>query len=206
MKRKRSLNKEKRESILKAAISEFYERGYESSSMDIVAKNANVSKATIYNHFENKEELFFAITDIFMNRFKKAFDFTYNKNKGIKEQLLDIAKKEISFLSYKENITLIQIVTAILIQKNEIGVKLLNQTCKDSEINIIMTKNFLEEAKKDGKLFFDDSEFVARQFIGMIKSFAFYPQLYGAPLLQEKQKNELIVKSVHMILTLYKSN
>lgn len=58
MKRNRPLNQEKREAIIKAAIEEFYTKGYEGSSMDTVSKAANVSKATVYNHFQNKELLF----------------------------------------------------------------------------------------------------------------------------------------------------
>ncbi len=203
MKRNRPLNQEKRDAIIKASINEFYQKGYEASSMDTIAKEANVSKATVYNHFNTKEELFFNIAQIFMDKFEKSFQYTYSKDKDIKEQLKDIAKKEIEFLSIQENITLIQIVTVMLIQRNEIGIKLIEQK-NGKEINIEMTKKWLEDAKADKKLNFDDPYFVAKQFIGMIKSFAFYPQLYGAPLINKKEADTLIEKSVEMILSQYK--
>lgn len=48
----------KHECILAAAQKIFMEMGYGAASMDAVAARANVSKATIYTHFENKRDLF----------------------------------------------------------------------------------------------------------------------------------------------------
>ena len=48
----------KRESILVAAREIFLEMGYAAANMDSVAARANVSKATIYAHFDNKRALF----------------------------------------------------------------------------------------------------------------------------------------------------
>ena len=46
----------KSEMMLEAARRLFAEVGYEAASMDLVAKTAGVSKATLYAHFESKEE------------------------------------------------------------------------------------------------------------------------------------------------------
>lgn len=51
----------KREAILDAAQQCFLEHGYSNTSMDMVAGKATVSKATIYAHFQSKDELFGAI-------------------------------------------------------------------------------------------------------------------------------------------------
>ncbi|MBL4822196.1 MAG: TetR/AcrR family transcriptional regulator [Colwellia sp.] len=57
---KRSKNEVKRKQILTAAVSLFTEQGYAATSMDIIAKNADVSKQTVYSHFGSKDELFSA--------------------------------------------------------------------------------------------------------------------------------------------------
>ena len=49
--------------MLKAAQRLFAEAGYEGVSMDLVAKTAGVSKATLYAHFESKEKLFAEILE-----------------------------------------------------------------------------------------------------------------------------------------------
>ena len=47
----------KKKLIADAARDLFFERGYETTSMDEVARHAGVSKATVYVHFESKEKL-----------------------------------------------------------------------------------------------------------------------------------------------------
>jgi AcrR family transcriptional regulator len=53
----------KREQIVKAALKVFLENGYAATSMNRVADEAGVIKATIYSHFKDKEQLFVAIIE-----------------------------------------------------------------------------------------------------------------------------------------------
>lgn len=48
----------KRDGIIQAASDMFMSEGYSLTSMEAVAKKADVSKLTIYSHFKNKDELF----------------------------------------------------------------------------------------------------------------------------------------------------
>ncbi len=50
----------KRRAIVEAAHARFLSEGYD-TSVDAIALDANVSKATVYNHFESKEALFVAV-------------------------------------------------------------------------------------------------------------------------------------------------
>ena len=54
---------EKRDKILDAASCLFLEQGFSPTSMDMVAKKAEVSKQTVYSHFSNKDALFIAVID-----------------------------------------------------------------------------------------------------------------------------------------------
>lgn len=45
------------ETVLRAALELFAERGIDATSMDAIARASGVSKATIYNHWPNKEAL-----------------------------------------------------------------------------------------------------------------------------------------------------
>ncbi len=47
--------------LLCAALDLFVERGYVATRLDDVAKNAGVSKGTLYLYFANKEDLFKAV-------------------------------------------------------------------------------------------------------------------------------------------------
>ena len=54
----------KREQILEGAREVFRDQGFEGASVDDIARHANVSKATLYNHFCDKAGLFRAYVDI----------------------------------------------------------------------------------------------------------------------------------------------
>ncbi len=56
--RGRPKSTKKRRQILKSGADLFLSHGYDKTSMDSVAKDAGVSKQTLYSHFANKEQLF----------------------------------------------------------------------------------------------------------------------------------------------------
>ena len=53
-----SLNPEKKRQILMGALREFLALGYAGTSVDRIAKAAQVSKPTVYTYFQSKENLF----------------------------------------------------------------------------------------------------------------------------------------------------
>ena len=59
----------KAEAVLAAAERAFLEHGFGAVSMDTIAREAGVSKATVYAHFANKEQLFGAVIAAVSERF-----------------------------------------------------------------------------------------------------------------------------------------
>ena len=55
------LKDEIRENILKAALQEFFEKGYKSAAMRHIATQAKIPTGLIYSYYENKEALFEAV-------------------------------------------------------------------------------------------------------------------------------------------------
>lgn len=49
---------QRRNSLLNAALNEFFEKGFNAARMEDIAKQANVSKGTLYLYFDNKQSLF----------------------------------------------------------------------------------------------------------------------------------------------------
>jgi len=56
--------------ILAAAEKVFCLKGYEDASMDEIAKKAQFTKRTVYQYFENKDDLYFAVV---LKGFNKLF-------------------------------------------------------------------------------------------------------------------------------------
>jgi AcrR family transcriptional regulator len=59
----RTKSEARRETMLAVAAETFLENGYERTSMSVIAEKLGGSKATLYNYFKSKEELFLAVLD-----------------------------------------------------------------------------------------------------------------------------------------------
>ncbi|OHX12573.1 TetR/AcrR family transcriptional regulator [Chromobacterium sphagni] len=57
----RTKSESKRQALVAAATEVFIERGYEAASMSEISSRAGGSKATLYNYFSSKEELFLMV-------------------------------------------------------------------------------------------------------------------------------------------------
>ncbi|KZZ84530.1 TetR/AcrR family transcriptional regulator [Bacillus sp. SJS] len=65
---------DRKQLIIEAATKSFTQFGYKATTMDLVAKHANVAKGTIYTFFKNKEELFDEIITTLLAEIKHAAD------------------------------------------------------------------------------------------------------------------------------------
>ena len=77
MEEEKSLNRKEREKlyrrkeIIYAAVKLFSEKGYEHSTLDEIAEASEFGKGTIYNYFQNKEEIYLAVVDEIMENHSK---------------------------------------------------------------------------------------------------------------------------------------
>lgn len=93
------LKDRKRKSIMTAAFSLFSEYGIKNVKIADIAKKADVSQVTIYNHFENKEHLFREV----------IIDYTIEKYGQYKQLLLN---QDLSFVERIEQYILDKIKSA----------------------------------------------------------------------------------------------
>ena len=78
---------EKRKEIVAGAIEAFQQEGYERASMDLVAKLAGASKRTVYNHFESKKDLLWAVIGELMAGQQEMKQITYSAEDSLESQL-----------------------------------------------------------------------------------------------------------------------
>ncbi|KIS44757.1 TetR/AcrR family transcriptional regulator [Kosakonia radicincitans] len=88
----RTLTEERRQAIIQAAVEVFQEQGYERTSMNEVARRVGGSKATLYNYFASKEELFAAVVRTFSTQF-------------LTQAASELASAESQLLSLEEKLT-----------------------------------------------------------------------------------------------------
>lgn len=86
----KSLDIPRNEIILQAAARLFIENGFQKVSIDDVANEAGVTKATVYYYFESKVVLYKESIISLMSRIKKTIDTFMSSNKPLYDRLMDV--------------------------------------------------------------------------------------------------------------------
>lgn len=88
----------KRLKILESATRRFAEVGYEAASMDGLAAAAGVSKGSLYDYFQNKEDLFYACFEWFEGRVMSASLAHMRDGEGARARLVNFADASVRAL------------------------------------------------------------------------------------------------------------
>ena len=174
----RTLTEQKREDILKAALNEFDARGFRETSMDRIAQTAQVSKRTVYNHFESKEALFDAIADKLSQRVQVVTAYAYDPDRPIDQQLRRIGEQMLDMLAAPSFISLARVTLAEMLRSPDLARKTY-ELFRERQSGLAV---WLGQATADGRLAIADPVWAADQYFGLIKSFAFWPQILWRPL------------------------
>ena len=99
----RVIREAKRNQIMDSALTLFAEKGFSATSINMIAKEAHISKGLIYNYFDSKEELIKVMLISGFNEFINVFDtnkdgvLTEEEFEDFINQTLDILKTNITF-------------------------------------------------------------------------------------------------------------
>ena len=145
---KRELGKKQRAlKILDAAETVFFKEGQEEATMDDVAEEANVSKATLYVYFKSKDELFLAIAKrghvVLQQMFQDAVNSTDTGMKAVREIGVAFFKFSREYRHYYKFTSFFEL-------------KHITEVSEEAMRMLLDTMNILEESiergKKDGSI------------------------------------------------------
>lgn len=196
------LTDRKREAIVQAAIDAFRSTGFDATSMDKIAASAGVSKRTVYNHFPSKDELFAEILLQLWHSSIALISVPYSAERPLREQLLELVKQKLRLLDDSNFIDLARVAIAETIHAPE---RARNMLARVAEREEGMTA-WLRAAIADGRLKPVDPEFASLQLQGLLKTFAFWPQVtLSYPPLSGDAQQHLADSTVDMFLGYYAS-
>jgi TetR/AcrR family transcriptional regulator of autoinduction and epiphytic fitness len=171
----KKLTEIKREQIIQAAKDEFRDNGFAATSMDRIAKAAQVSKRTVYNHFESKEILFGVIAKEICTTFSSASNIPYKPNEPIRGQLEVIVNRQMEMLCSERFLRAFRLMTAETLNSPELT-KPVFDDFQETDIGVI---KWITAASKDGKLSVENPVFAGKQFFALLEVFTTWPYLYG---------------------------
>lgn len=165
MSKPRSKSEEKRQAITAAATKLFTELSFSQTSMDKVAKEAGVSKQTVYSHFGSKDELF---VDTISQKCAahKMDDLASHKLDDPEEALLTIAFSFLELVLSKEAVAMHR--TCVAESESYPHVSRLFYAAGPKKALSEVTK-CMAEFNKRGLLNIPEPRFAAVQFIAMVK-------------------------------------
>ena len=188
----------KREQIIEAAVSEFQQKGFAAASKDRISATAEVSKRTVYKHFESKENLFRSIVAILSERISDSLNIRYQTGVPIREQLTALAWAEGRLLISPDVMSMARMIVSETLRNPELAAETQGKIDSTSSITDMM-----RAASEDGQLNIADPEDAAQEFLALIKAKAFWPVLFGADIVTEAQMAEIVESCVSMILSRY---
>ena len=193
-----ALSDEKKMQIVDAAIAEFQEKGYAGASMDRISCRANVSKRTVYNHFESKDVLFRAIIQRLADRLNAALEIAYDPDLPIRPQLERLAWAEGDLFTDPGFMKLARMIMGETIRDPELAADMSSRMTKTA-----VFEEFMSRANADGKLHAPDPQLAAEQFLALIKSQGFYPRIFSDAPVSREEMAGIVDRSVEMIMKSY---
>lgn len=156
----------KAESILAAAKRTFLESGFGAVSMDTIAREAGVSKATVYAHFAGKEELFGAVIGRECEERFAGFSAPELDPRNVRASLTVLARRFLDLLLSPDAIALHRIILAEVPRFPALGDVFWRA---GPERNLAQIEAFLRSAVAAGSLDLANTRLAAEQLVGLVR-------------------------------------
>ena len=192
---------EKREHILKMAYAAFLSDGYAATSMSSIAARVGGSKATLYNYFSSKEELFAAVIEekcrdvqaLFLDFHPDAADF--------RQVLIQLGERLVHMALRDDSIATFRLITAESARFPELG-RLFYMGGRQRGKQIL--GDFFERAQKAGKLRPGNPKDMAVLFVELCKGELVLLKVWNVqPKPTEKEIKANIATAVAVFLAAY---
>ncbi|KAA5543046.1 TetR/AcrR family transcriptional regulator [Roseiconus nitratireducens] len=195
-----TLSQRKRAAILAGAVEAFAECGFEHANMDLIAENAGVSKRTVYNHFESKDQLFFAVVEEVKRRSRSIGTLVFRRDEKLASQLQEFGRRVVDFHCDPPTRRLGRVILSRILERPQIASELFGESKLFEE----ELRGWIQAATDGEMLCCSDVHLAARQFLGLLETFVIWPQLIrGEPEPGPRQRGQIVAQCVEMFLARY---
>jgi len=192
-----ALNKCKTECILQAAAEVFSRDGFSVATMDAIAHEAGVSKATLYTHFAGKTELFSTAAHEATDRFVLELDEEQLILLPLEAALLKMAKHYISFLFSEPTLAFVRAVIGEAGRNPELGQHFYQNGPELGRKGIL---SFFSSHPELSHIPTSKYDSLAIEFVTLIKGDWHFKALLGMPYLESELACHIDTAIKHFIL------
>ena len=191
---------QKRQTILEAAVKHFLAVGYERTTLDMVAKEASVSTATVYKHFSTKRDLFGGIMAKVWETKVNAAELSIPNADPI-TTLTAIGREYARLLREPSIEALTRVIIAEAPRFPELGEELY---CRGKKPYLEQLHVYLQREIEQKHYQIGDVPLAARQFLGMINDVIFWPRFLVMDLeVTQAEVERVVAEAVKTFLARY---
>ncbi len=140
-------NNERKNQLIKAASKRFSRLGYHKTTMEEVARDIRIGKATIYHYFQSKDEMYAAVLGWETNEITEKIKAIFN------DETTDILDRFFRYFELKQNILeenkiiSLLMLRSITTELNEKELERLNNLISEERKILSLVMNFLNREK-----------------------------------------------------------
>jgi AcrR family transcriptional regulator len=181
----------KAETILAAAKRAFLAAGFGAVSMDTIAREASVSKATVYAHFGSKEELFGAVIERECERYFDRFSAGELDPRDVRASLTILGRRFLELILSPDAIALHRIIVGEVTRFPTLGEVFWRAGPERERVQI---EGFLRSAAAVGALTLPDPRPAAEQFVSLVRADIQLRQLLRLEAKPSDREIEIVVE------------
>ena len=194
---------EKRKHIVASAKMLFLKLGYHGSSMNQIAKEAGVTKLTVYNHFKDKETLFSCAIEETCEASINARPFGLNENSDFYAHFYQACELAMNVINLPEAIKLEHLLLELAAEKNPLAMQFYNSS---HQRMCAVWQEFLGQATQFKFIQADDINKQTNLILSLLLGVRHHEVLLGirlTPTASEKQ--QIIEDSIDLFMLRYKA-
>ena len=158
--------------IIAAAKAEFIEHGFIAANMDRISQVAEVSKRTLYRHFDSKEALFISVLKIIQDSVNENVQYHFEPQTPLKTQLIEITRREVDILYHTYGISLSRIIVMEFIRQPDLAKSLVKDLYSTNAI-----ADWFKLAIKEKAIVDKDVALLTNIYMSLFQGLFFWPQV-----------------------------
>lgn len=190
----------KRKNIIEAAVEEFRQHGFEGARTTRIAKSAEVSSRTLYNHFPTKDALFEEIVEIIIAETGAITSAPFDPEKPVRDQLIQSLEDYITAITDERYLGLNRMAMTEYLRDLDLARRVFAR----AEMSNNPVRSIITGAVQAGQLKEVDPNYATELLTAGAKAFFFWPKfLIGAD--NADRSSAIIEDCVDMFLMKYQA-
>lgn len=192
---------EKRQRILNAAKSLFLKCGYQGSSMNQIAQEAGVTKLTVYNHFQDKANLFVCAIVATCEELLSARPLNLQADSNFYQEFVHACELALNITNLPEAIKLERLLVELAAEQNPLAQKFYQA----SHLRMIAVwENFFQQAIDLGFVQAENLKTLTMLIVSLLFGMRHHEVLLGVrEIPTAEEKRQIILNSIEIFMLKY---